>query len=601
MTSFIMHFLICNLLISVIIAIFFIFKKCLLSQLTKRTQCYLWYLPLCLTIVPFIPIRFDQISGFFIPMFHLGYKSSSAIGQSGTEAGWMPSQAVSGWMNDFAISVNRTAPSVLALCLSVIWIIGIAVMIFFTFRSFSQLIRMKHSALPLQNDKIRDLYNKCLEETSITRKIPIYSTAFLTSPVITGLFCPRIYLPIHLISEYNAEQMHYMLLHELQHYRHKDNISNYLLLLIEIFYWFNPMIWLAAKTIRNEREIACDTDVLNILDPERYTDYGYTLIHFAQKTSHFLFPFSSSLGGSAKQLERRIRNIASYKKPSVSKRIKSAVLFLIAAILCAAIAPILTSHASDQTSYKWNTSHETIEYLDLSQQFQPYYGSFVLYDLSSDKWSIYNKTMASERIAPDSTYKIYDALFALEENIISPDHSQLIWNQTEYPFETWNRNQTLQTAMTNSVNWYFQTLDHELGRTTLQTYINQIGYGNKEIGSDLSSYWMESSLKISPIEQVKLLRRFQQNDFGFDSANIQAVKNSLFLSSSDSGRLYGKTGTGRVENKNTNGWFIGFLETPHTTYFFASNIQSRDHASGSNAAEITFSVLDSLNIWQQTS
>ena len=64
----------------------------------------------------------------------------------------------------------------------------------------------------------------------ITKDIPIYSTAFLRSPVITGVFRPRIYLPIHLISDYKTDKIRYMLLHELQHYRYKDNISNYLLL-----------------------------------------------------------------------------------------------------------------------------------------------------------------------------------------------------------------------------------------------------------------------------------------------------------------------------------------------------------------------------------
>ena len=57
-----------------------------------------------------------------------------------------------------------------------------------------------------------------------------------------------------------------MLLHELQHYRYKDNISNYLLLLTGIFYWFNPLVWLAARAMKNDREIACDSAVLNILD-----------------------------------------------------------------------------------------------------------------------------------------------------------------------------------------------------------------------------------------------------------------------------------------------------------------------------------------------
>lgn len=77
------------------------------------------------------------------------------------------------------------------------------------------------------------------------KPVPVYSTAFLKSPVITGLFFPRIYVPIHLISDFNSVDMRYMLLHELQHYKHKDAFGNHLMNLAGILYWFNPFVWSA--------------------------------------------------------------------------------------------------------------------------------------------------------------------------------------------------------------------------------------------------------------------------------------------------------------------------------------------------------------------
>ena len=76
----------------------------------------------------------------------------------------------------------------------------------------------------------------------------------------------------------------------------------------------------------------------------------------------------------------------------------------------------------------------------------------------------------------------------------------MTWNQEDYPFETWEQDQTLQTAISGSVNWYFEALDHEIGRNGIQSYVQKIGYGNENVGSDISSYWMESTLKISPVE-----------------------------------------------------------------------------------------------------
>ena len=205
---------------------------------------------------------------------------------------------------------------------------------------------------------------------------------------------------------------------------------------------------------------------------------------------------------------------------------------------------------------------------------------------------------ATLRVAPNSTYKIYDALFGLEEEIITPENSFIAWNGETYPFEAWNADQTLQSAMNSSVNWYFESVDEQLGAANISNYIEEIGYGNENISGDFSTYWMESSLKISPIEQVELLTQLQNNSFGFAPENINAVKNAICLSSSDAGTFYGKTGTGRVDGQDVNGWFIGYIETVDNTYFFATNIGAGSDATGGNATEITMSILSDMNIWK---
>ena len=178
---------------------------------------------------------------------------------------------------------------------------------------------IKKFALPLQNPAVHRLYHRCLKEMSIHKNIPVYSTAFLKSPIITGLLKPCIYLPIHLISDYNESDMRYMLLHELQHYKYKDAIGSFLMNLAGVIYWFNPLVWYGLKEMRNDREVACDTSVLKNLEKDAYEDYGNTLINFAEKISLSPFPFATGLGGNMEQMKRRIINIASYEKPTVKK------------------------------------------------------------------------------------------------------------------------------------------------------------------------------------------------------------------------------------------------------------------------------------------
>lgn len=146
------------------ILILFAIKKILKTRLTSRTQYNLWFLPLCLMAVPFIPVPSGRAFSLF------------------------------SWFTGFIHEA-----SLVGRILFGIWIMGIVTMALLVWKSFLQLRRIRKSALPLQNREVRKLYKKCLEEMHIRKRIPIYSTAFLKSPVITGLIKPCIYL--HQISK----------------------------------------------------------------------------------------------------------------------------------------------------------------------------------------------------------------------------------------------------------------------------------------------------------------------------------------------------------------------------------------------------------------
>ncbi len=598
MAHFMIRFLLCNVFISGIIGILLTAKRLFKNNLSSRMQYNLWFLLLGLLTVPFIPLRpmgFPQVFSWLgslrgSPIAHAGNVMEKAVGTN--------LAGTTNWMNDFTLSVNSEAPSVTGFILLGIWIAGILAMIILIIKSVLRLRTLEKSALPLQNPEVRRLYKHCLKEMRIAKDIPIYSTAFLKSPIIVGLLKPCIYLPIHLISDYNASDMRYMLLHELQHYKHKDALASYLMNLAGVIYWFNPLVWYALKEMRNDREVACDTSVLKMLEEDSYEDYGNTLINFAEKISLTPFPFAAGLGGNIKQMKRRIINIASYEKPTLWKRIKGMAAFILTAVLLLGLAPFISTYAAEESHYQWKSSSENISYVDLSTYFGEYEGSFVLYDLENDAWYIHDMEHATLRVAPNSTYKIYDALFGLEEGVITPNDSLIAWNGETYPFEAWNADQTLQSAMHSSVNWYFQAVDEQLGTASVYNYLQEIGYGNENMSGDFSTYWLESSLAISPIEQVELLIQLHSNSFGFAPENINTVTDSMRLSSTDTGTFYGKTGTGRVDGQDVNGWFVGYVESSGHTYFFALNISADKEAAGDYASELALSILSDMNIWK---
>lgn len=595
--EFMIRFLICNIFISIIIGILLLAKHLLKNNLTNRMHYNLWFLLLGLLVVPFIPvqpIRFLQIFTWF---GNIKNDSSSPIGTIINETAAQNQPNTANWVNDFSISVSRKTPGAVGLILFILWSIGIFIMIVLIIKSMLRFNNIKNSALPLQNPAVRRLYHDCLNEMHITKSIPLYSTAFLKSPIIIGLFKPCIYLPIHLISDYNANDIRYMLMHELEHYKCKDALANYFMNIIGVLYWFNPLVWYSLKEMKNDREVACDTSVLKLLDEDAYEDYGNTLINFAEKVSLTPFPFATGISGSMKQMQKRIMNIANYHPASFKKKLHSAFAYIMIAFFLLGAAPLLSIQAAENNRYYFNEANHNITYIDLSDVFEEYNGSFVLYDATEDSWQIYNKEYATTRISPVSTFKIYSALFSLETGIISPEQSLIPWNGQNYKYDLWNADQTLESAMQNSVTWYFQALDQHANLSSIKKYVQEIGYGNQVIEGDVSSYWINSSLKISPIEQVEMLKKLYYNQFEFSPENIKAVKDSICLYSTDDGSLSGKTGTEEMNGHNTSGWFIGYAEKGSHTYFFATNIQSKKLASGPLATELTFSILSDLELW----
>ncbi|QHQ59456.1 BlaR1 family beta-lactam sensor/signal transducer [Anaerocolumna sedimenticola] len=594
--SFGIHFIITNITISLLILAIILIKKGLKKHISIRVHYNIWFLFLIMLVIPLIPVKSTGLSHIGALLSYLDTANSQ--GNSPIIPEGVPTDTAAGvnWFRDLSVSVDRTSPSLFNTCLIVFWLTGCCIMLFFTIRSSLRIRKLIHSSLPVQNQRVKLLLRECKEKAEIKKDIPVLSSAFLKSPISIGIFHPKIILPIHLISDFNETEIRYILLHELQHYRHKDIPINYIMCFARIFYWYQPFVWYALKEMRNDRELACDTSVLYLLDEESYVDYGTTLIRFAGKVSCPSFPFATGLGGTKKQITKRIINITSFNPESGWLKVKSILIFAITCSIILVCTPILSINAAPDTTYGF--SETNIDYEDLSSYFKQYNGSFVLYNLNSDNWTIYNESKSLKRISPDSTYKIYSALFGLENGTITPEASVLPWDKINYPYESWNKEQNLDSAIKNSVNWYFQALDQKTGKQALQKYINQINYGNENLSGGISRFWLESSLKISPVEQVELLTKFYQNDFHFKDSNIKAVKNALLISQSSGNVLYGKTGTGNIENNNVNGWFVGFIEKSGNTYFFATNIQGEDNTDGTNARNITLEILKAKQLYQ---
>uniref|UniRef100_UPI0016595E9C class D beta-lactamase n=1 Tax=Salmonella sp. S064_01380 TaxID=2665567 RepID=UPI0016595E9C len=121
-----------------------------------------------------------------------------------------------------------------------------------------------------------------------------------------------------------------------------------------------------------------------------------------------------------------------------------------------------------------------------------------------------------------------------------------------YLFESWNKEQDLNTAMQNSVNWYFERISNQIPKNYTAAQLKQLNYGNENLGS-YKRYWMEDSLKISNLEQVIVFKNMMEQNNHFSKKAKNQLSSSLLIKKNEKYELYGKTGTGIVNGKYNNG------------------------------------------------
>ena len=225
-------------------------------------------------------------------------------------------------------------------------------------------------------------------------------------------------------------------------------------------------------------------------------------------------------------------------------------------------------------------------------------GTFVMYDEDNDQYTVFNEPQSTKRLSPCSTFKIYNSLAGLETGVLDQEDVYTLakWDGTQYTVPAWNHDQTLASATKDSVVWYFQKLASQIGTERMQTFLDKIEYGNRDISGGLTTFWLGSSLQISAQEQVDLLHKLYSGKLPISPENLSVVKKNITLSEASGIRFMGKTGSGLQDNKWILGSFVGCVEKEGHRYFFATNIQGPDGAIGGKAREITKLILKDLQV-----
>ncbi len=267
------------------------------------------------------------------------------------------------------------------------------------------------------------------------------------------------------------------------------------------------------------------------------------------------------------------------------------------------ISIVLTSCSGAHHPSEDTPTTEKVVLQDLSNYFEGFNGTFVMFDQNNQEYTIYNQSKSELRLPPCSTFKVIHSLFGLESQVLQDEQTTFKWDGTTYPMKQWNKDHSLHTAIQNCVVWYYQSLASQIGEVQIQQFLDKVDYGNNDISGGISNFWLQSSLLISPMEQVNVLRKMYNNQLPFSKTNIDIVKKILVLSDRDGVTLSGKTGAGtnQTSGEYVNGWFIGYVEKEQNVYFFASNIEPGNSpdkdTTGITAKEITLQILKDKNLY----
>jgi bla regulator protein BlaR1 len=234
---------------------------------------------------------------------------------------------------------------------------------------------------------------------------------------------------------------------------------------------------------------------------------------------------------------------------------------------------------------------------ELAEYFQGYQAAFVLQDLQGGAFLRHDPARAAQRLPPQSTFKIPNALIALDTGVADGPGFALKWDGVQRSWPGWNRDQTLATAIQYSVVWYFQEIARRIGPERMQLYLKSLEYGNADTSGGIDTFWLGSSLTISAEEQVRFLRGLVEEKLPLSARAMEQVKTMLEVGRNDKAVLYGKTGTEVSEGKATLGWFVGWLERGSRTYVFATNLAAAEGADGKKARAVTEDILRGKKLW----
>lgn len=195
-------------------------------------------------------------------------------------------------------------------------------------------------------------------------------------------------------------------------------------------------------------------------------------------------------------------------------------------------------------------------------------GSFSLLNNQLATVTVYNIKLDTQRFSPGTSFDILNSLIGIQTGKISNENTVL--KTGGVPDSAISFKEAFKASSTT----FFQALANQVGKDTMQFWMDSIGYGNKNMTGPVDSLWLNDHLKISPDEQLGLVSKLYFSQLPFQKYAQQMVQDQMLQEDNDRYQLSYTTGTGIDNQGNSLGWVLGWIVENRHVYLFVTFVKS---------------------------
>ena len=195
----------------------------------------------------------------------------------------------------------------------VVWLAGALALLIRKATAYQSFVRyMRAGWTAIEDPAVLDLAAEAGAAVGVKRPVEVYVNPMAASPLLLGTLRPRVVLPS---AELPAEDLRWVLRHELTHCRRWDGAYKWLVQLTVCVHWFNPLVHWMSREVERACELSCDEAVLRKLDEASRRSYGDALLRTMEiGGSYKAAAPSATLGESGALLKERLNAIMNFRK-----------------------------------------------------------------------------------------------------------------------------------------------------------------------------------------------------------------------------------------------------------------------------------------------